>query len=81
MICTILFVIYAVKNVFFPSKSITNKPHAIAIGHVEAGAVDQRSTNIVVEKEKAFEVGAGGGVMRYDDKDGAFFGGWGKWKF
>ena len=81
MICAILFVVYAIKNTFFPSKSITNKPHALVIGKAEAGAIDQTSTNIVVEKEKPFEVGVGAGVVRYDQKDGYFGGVFGKWKF
>ena len=77
----ILFILFCIKNTFFPNKSITNKPHAVAIGKVEAGAIDQRSTNIVVEKEKPFEVGAGVGAGRYDDKDA--YGGmiWGKYKW
>ena len=81
MICAILFIAYAIKNTFFPSKSITNKPHALVIGKAEAGAIDQTSTNIVVEREKPFEVGVGAGVVRYDQKDGYFGGVFGKWKF
>ena len=77
----IVVVIVGVKNLFFPNKSITNKPHALVIGKAEKGAIDQTSTNIVVEKEKSFEVGIGVGVVRYDDKDGGIVGGWGKWKF
>lgn len=81
MICAVLFVAFAIKNTFFPSKSITNKPHAIVIGKAEKGAIDQTSTNVVVEKEKAFEVGVGVGVGRFDNKDGYAGGGWFKWKF
>jgi hypothetical protein len=77
----IVFMLICVKNFFFPTKSITNKPHALVIGKAEKGAIDQTSTNIVVEKEKPFKVGAGAGVMRYDNKDGAVFGVFGEWKF
>lgn len=81
MIGAILFVLVALKNTFFPSRAITNKPQALVIGKAEKGAIDQTSTNIVVEKEKAFEVGLGVGAVRYDNKDGGIVGGWGKWRF
>jgi len=76
----ILFVLVALKNTFFPNKSIVNKPHAVAIGSVAAGAIDQRSTNIVV-KDSDWEVGLGGGALTYDNKSGAFGGGWVRKKF
>ena len=77
----IVVVIVGVKNLFFPTKSITNKPHALVIGKAEKGAIDQTSTNIVVEKEKPFEIGGGVAAGEYDNKKayGAMF--WGKWKF
>lgn len=77
----IVFLLVCVKNFFFPSKSITNKPQSIIIGKADSGAVDQRSTNIVVEKEKSCEVGAGVGAGRVDNKDA--YGGmvWGKYKW
>jgi Na+(H+)/acetate symporter ActP len=81
MIGCILFILVMVKNTFFPNKTITNKPHTIIIGKAEKDSVNQSSTNTVVEKEKSFEVGAGIGVVRYDQKDGAIAGGWGKWRF
>ena len=77
----ILFVLFCVKNTFFPSKTITNKPHALVIGKAEKDSINQSSVNVSVEKEKPFEVGVGGGVLRYDQKDGAFAGAWGKYKF
>ena len=76
----ILFVLLCLKNTFFPSKSIVNKPHALAIGSVAAGAIDQRSTNIVV-KDSDWEVGLGGAGITYDNKNGALVGGWVKKKF
>ena len=77
----IVVVLVGVKNLFFPKKSITNKPVAVAIGKVEKGAIDQTSTNIVVEKEKAFEVGVGVGAGRFDNKDGYMGGVWGKYRW
>jgi hypothetical protein len=80
----IVFILVCVKNFFFPSKAITNKPVGIGLnigGKVEKDAINQTSTNIVVDKEKSFEVGVGVGAGRFDNKDGYAGGVWGKWKF
>jgi hypothetical protein len=74
MACAVLFIAFAIKNTFFPSKAITNKPHTLIIGKAEAGAVNQSSTNTVVEKEKDWSVSVGGGAIEYDSKKG-YFGG------
>jgi hypothetical protein len=81
MICAVLFVAFAIKNTFFPTKSNVNKPVTIVTPFAKVEKIDNTSTQISVEKEKSFEVGAGGGGLRYDNKDGMFFGGWGKWRF
>ena len=70
----ILFLLVCVKNFFFPNKSIVNKPHALVIGKAEKGAIDQTSTNIVVEKERPWEVGGGVAGITYDNKNGGIAG-------
>jgi len=81
MIGAILFVLVALKNTFFPSKAITNKPYTIVIGKAEKDSINQSSVNTTVEKEKSFEVGAGVGAVTYDNKNGCIVGVFGKWKF
>jgi Na+(H+)/acetate symporter ActP len=81
MICAVLFVAFAIKNTFFPTKSNVNKPVTIVTPFAKVEKIDNTSTQISVEKEKSFEVGVGVAGMRYDNKDGAIVGGWGKWKF
>jgi Na+(H+)/acetate symporter ActP len=81
MICAVLFVAFAIKNTFFPTKSNVNKPVTIVTPFAKVEKIDNTSTQISVEKEKSFEVGVGAGVLRYDQKDGYFGGAWGKWKF
>jgi hypothetical protein len=67
----------AIWRFFNPAKSQNvNKPVAIALGKVEKGAIDQTSTQVMIEKEKAWEVGIGGGGIYYDEKTGVFGGGW-----
>ena len=77
----IVIALIGIKNFFFPTRAITNKPIGIAVGHVEKGAIDQTSTNIVVEKEKDWTVGAGVGGGRFDGKDGYAGGAWISKKF
>jgi len=81
MICAILFIAFAIKNTFFPTKSNVNKPVTVVTPFAKVEKIDNTSTQISVEKERQFEVGLGGGGLRYDNKDGVFVGGWGKWKF
>ncbi len=67
-----------VWNFLFPKPSQNiNKPRALVIGKAEAGAIDQRSTQILIE-EKKWELEVGGGGFTYDNKLGVA--GWAKIK-
>jgi hypothetical protein len=77
----IVFALVCVKSYFFPTKKNINKPVTTVLPFAKVDKIDNTNTQITVEKEKAFEVGVGGGVLRYDNKDGWIGGGWGKYKF
>jgi hypothetical protein len=81
MICALLFIAFAIKNTFFPTKSNVNKPVTVVTPFAKVDKIDNTSTQISVEKEKSFEVGVGVGAGRFDNKDGYMGGIWGKWKF
>jgi hypothetical protein len=66
----LLFVGTNLYRFFFPAKeSQISKPTAIVVGHAEKGSITQTSTQIELS-EKPWEVGAGVGGFRYDNKDG-----------
>ena len=72
-----------IKNFFFPKPSQNiHQPSVVALpfSTIEQGAIDQRSTQILME-EKSWEAGVGGGVVTYDNKAGTMLGGWIKKKW
>lgn len=72
-----------IKNFFFPKPAQNiNQPSVVALpfSTIEAGAVDQRSTQILME-EKSWEAGVGGAAWTYDNKLGSMVGGWVKKKW
>ena len=83
MICAVLFVAFAIKNTFFPTKSNVNKPITIVtpFARVEKDGIKYENTQVTIEKEKSFEVGGGVAGLRYDNKDGVLVGLFGKYKF
>jgi hypothetical protein len=87
VVITIVFILLilgllALWRFFFPKPSQNvHKPVAIALGKVEKEAIDQRSTQIMVEKEKPWEIGLGAGGLVYDNKTGGMVGAWIKRKF
>jgi hypothetical protein len=65
---------FAVWRFLFPKPaSNIHKPTAIVTPFAKVEKIDQSSQQVLVE-EKPWEVSVGGGVLRYDNKDG-FIGG------
>jgi len=72
---------FAIWRFIFPKPSQNiHKPTAIVTPFAKVEKLDQSSQQILVE-EKPWEVAVGGGVMRYDNKDGAIIGAMIKRKF
>jgi hypothetical protein len=62
-----------------PQQNI-NKPTVVVTPFSRVDKIDQTSTQISIS-EKTWEVGVGGGGLRYDNKDGICAFGWVKKKF
>jgi hypothetical protein len=63
--------LFGLWRFFFPTKTgNVNKPMTVITPFARVGKIDNTSTQTVIEKEKPWEVGAGVGVLRYDNKDG-----------
>ena len=75
-IATVLLVVGGVslwRFIFPVADKQIYKPRAFVVGKVEAGGIVQSSEQTLVT-EKPWEISVGGGVVRYDQKDG-YFGG------
>jgi hypothetical protein len=81
MIGIFCLIFYCIKQTFFPTKNNVNKPVTTVLPFAKVDKIDNTNTQISIEREKPFEVGAGVGGGRIDDKDayGAMV--WGKIKF
>lgn len=68
-------------NFFIPKPAQNvNKPTAVVLPGARVDKLDMSSTQVLVE-DKPWEIGIGGGLMRYDNKDGAIIGAWGRRRF
>jgi hypothetical protein len=69
---------YSIYRFFFPTKTGNNSRQVVIttpFSKVDTGGINQSNTQTVIEKEKPWEVDVFGGGVRYDNKDGVFFGG------
>ena len=59
---------------FIKPQQNVNKPHVIVTPFAKVEKIDQTSTQVNVSPEKPWELGAGIGALRFDNKDGVLVG-------